>query len=276
MTGPDAEDVMAAYIPWDAAREGVQTTESGLQYFVVREGAEGGAVPGPRDRVSVMYDGRLTDGTVFDSSYARNMSATFEVDQVISGWTEGLQLMSEGSEFIFYIPTELGYGQSPRPGSVIKPGDDLIFRVELKQVVPAPEPREVDTAAWEKYTPWNSDLEEVVKTGTGLEYVVLASGEAEGVSPNPSDMAVVYYEGRFDAGGEMFDSAFERGEAAMFPPSGVIPGWTEALQLMKPGDRWLIHVPSKLAYGPMGRPPVIPPDAALNFEIELMDVVPVQ
>lgn len=110
----DPTNPLAIYIPWDAERAEVQTTESGLQYVIVREGEEGGDVPGPRDRVSVMYDGRLTDGTVFDSSYERGSTSTFGVNQVISGWTEGLQLMSVGSEFIFYIPTELGYGQLPR------------------------------------------------------------------------------------------------------------------------------------------------------------------
>ena len=271
----DPTNPLATYIPWDAERAEVQTTESGLQYVVVRESEEDSEMPGPRDRVSVMYDGRLTDGTVFDSSYERGSSATFGVNQVISGWTEGLQLMSVGDEFIFYIPTELGYGQNPRPGGVIKPGDDLIFRVELKQVVKAPEPRPTDEEAWAKYAPWDSDLPEVQKTGSGLEYVVLASGDAAGTQPQGSDRVVVYYEGRFDEGGGVFDSAFKRGEAAIFPVNRVIPGWIEALQLMRSGDRWLVHVPGDLAYGPAGNGP-IPPNAALNFEVELMDVVPVK
>lgn len=271
----DPNDPLATYIPWDPEAKEVQTTDSGLQYVVIREGDEGGDMPGPRDRVSVMYDGRLTDGTVFDSSYERGSTSTFGVNQVISGWTEGLQLMSVGDEFIFYIPTELGYGDRPRPGGVIKPGDDLIFRVELKQVVKAPEPRDTDTEAWAKYTPWNSDLPEIQKTGSGLEYVVLASGDAAGASPQGGDNVVVYYEGRFNEGGGVFDSAFQRGEAAMLPANRVIPGWVEALQLMKPGDRWLVHVPGNLAYGPQGNGP-IPPNAALNFEVEMMDIVPVK
>lgn len=270
------DDPMSAYLPWDPNREGVQTTESGLQYLIVREGDASGVTPTARDRVSVMYDGRLTDGTQFDSSYVRGMSATFGVSEVIAGWTEGLQLMSEGDEFIFYIPTQIGYGQNPRPGGLIQPGDDLIFRVELKQVVQAPPPRETDDTAWSNYTPWQSDREEVKKTGSGLEYVVLASGPETGLSPQGNEMIVVFYEGRFDETGEVFDSAFKRGEAALLYANRVIPGWTEALKLMKPGDRWLIHVPGDLAYGPRGNPPVIPPNAALNFEIELMDVVPVQ
>ncbi|MDJ0922161.1 MAG: FKBP-type peptidyl-prolyl cis-trans isomerase [Henriciella sp.] len=251
------------------------TTESGLQFAVIKNGSEGATCPGPRDRVSVMYDGRLNDGTVFDSSYERGSTSSFGVNQVISGWTEGLQLMSEGDEFVFFIPSELGYGQNPRPGGVIKPGDDLIFRVELRQVVEAPKPREVDTEAWGKYTPWNSELDGIQKTESGLEYVVLAEGNDAGASPLPNEMVVVYYEGRFADTGDIFDSAFKRGEAAIFPANGVIPGWVEALSMMKPGDRWLVHIPSDLAYGPQGRGP-IPPDAALDFEVELMDIIPVQ
>lgn len=271
----NADHAMAPYFPWDPDAPNVKTTESGLQYIIVSEAEADGDSPSTRDRVSVMYEGRLADATMFDSSYERGSTSTFGVDQVISGWTEGLQLMSVGDEFVFYIPSELGYGQNPRPGGVIKPGDDLIFRVELKQVVKAPEPRATDDAAWDTYTPWNSDLPEIVKTGSGLEYVVLASGDPEGVSPQGNDRVVVYYEGRFDDGGEVFDSAFKRGEAAMFPANRVIPGWVEALQQMKSGDRWLVHVPGNLAYGPNGNGP-IPPNAALNFEVELMDVVPVK
>jgi peptidylprolyl isomerase len=271
----NGDDPLSTLIPWDAGADNVQTTASGLQYVIVKEGPEDGATPTARDTVSVHYDGRLTDGTVFDSSYERGQTSSFGVSQVISGWTEGLQLMSEGDEFVFYIPTELGYGQSPRPGGVIKPGDDLIFRVELKQVVAAPEPRAVDTEAWATYTPWDRSREGIIKTESGLEYVILASGDEGGISPKPNDMAVVYYEGRFDETGEVFDSAFARGEAAIFPAGALIPGWVEALAMMRPGDRWLLHIPSDLGYGPQGKGP-IPPNSKLNFEVELMDVVPVQ
>lgn len=270
-----ADAFMADYIPWNPEAENVQTTPSGLQYVVVNEGVEDGKTPSARDRVSVMYEGRLVDGTVFDSSYARGTTSSFGVSEVIRGWTEGLQLMSEGDEFIFYIPTELAYGNNPRPG-LIQPGDDLIFRVELRQVIVAPEPRTVDADAWAKYTPWNSDLPDVQKTGSGLEYVILSSGEEGGLSPVSDELAVVFYEGRLNSDGALFDSAFKRGEAAMFPANRVIPGWVEALRLMKPGDRWMVHVPAGLAYGARGAPPNVPPNADLNFEVELMDILPVQ
>ena len=257
---------------WDASRTDIQRTNSGLQYVVNAEGPSGGQMPSEQDRVEVMYEGRLADGTVFDSSYARGSTSAFRVNQVISGWTEGLQLMSEGDEFVFYIPSELGYGQNPRPGSAIKPGDDLIFRVELRKVVKAPEPRSVDVEAWATYMPWDSSREDVQKTASGLEYVVLADGKEGGLTPKPTDKVVVYYEGRLANTDEVFDSAYQRGEAATFPANGLIPGWVEALSMMKPGARWLVYIPSNLAYGKEGGGS-IPPNADLVFEVELLEVL---
>ncbi len=91
-----------------------------------------------------------------------------------------------------------------------------------------------DATAWAKYAPWKSDLPEVVKTGTGLECVVLASGPETGVPPKASEQAEVFYEGRLNAGGPAFDSAYERNESATFPVNAVVDGFSEALQLMKP------------------------------------------
>ncbi|MEM9738477.1 MAG: FKBP-type peptidyl-prolyl cis-trans isomerase [Pseudomonadota bacterium] len=278
---PSEESEMDAYfashIPWDSERDGVIKTESGLEYIIVAGGPEGGLSPVARDTVEVHYEGRLArNGEKFDSSFDRGQRTSFPLNGVIAGWTEGLQYLSEGDDAVFYIPADLAYGQSPRPGGVIQPGDDLIFRVALNKVFPAPPPKAVDTAAWETYTPWDSEREGVQKTGTGLEYVVLESVE-EGPSPNPEDQVVVFYEGRLDADGELFDSAFRRGEPAIFPAGRLIPGWVEALSLMKRGERWLIHVPSELGYGATGTPGgPIPPNSDLNFEVELMDVLPVQ
>ena len=128
-----------------------------------------------------------------------------------------------------------------------------------------------DAAAWAKYAPWNSDLPEVVKTGSGLECVVLASGPADGVPPKANEQAEVYYEGRLNAGGPAFDSAYERNETATFPVNAVVDGFSEALQGMKPGDHWLCFLPYQLAYGVGGKGP-IPPASDLLFEIELISV----
>ncbi|MBN2727908.1 MAG: FKBP-type peptidyl-prolyl cis-trans isomerase [Bacteroidales bacterium] len=108
-------------------KEGVITTASGLQYKVMREGS--GAKPTAANTVEVNYEGRLLDGTIFDSSYDRGESISFRLDQVIKGWTEGLQLMNVGSMYELYIPSELGYGDRSIPG--IPAGSTLIFKVEL-------------------------------------------------------------------------------------------------------------------------------------------------
>ena len=110
-------------------RKGVHVTESGLQYEILVEG--NGPKPTETDNVTVHYHGTLIDGTVFDSSVERGEPATFNVNQVIPGWTEVLQLMPTGSKWKVYIPSELAYGTNPRPGGVIKPNMALIFEIEL-------------------------------------------------------------------------------------------------------------------------------------------------
>ena len=126
-----AEQAKIAGQKWleeNAKREGVTVTESGLQYEVLEEGE--GASPGPKTEVTVHYHGTLTNGEVFDSSVNRGTPATFGLDKVIKGWTEGLQLMKEGAKYKFYIPSELGYGERS-PGGSIGPNEVLVFEVEL-------------------------------------------------------------------------------------------------------------------------------------------------
>lgn len=111
----------------NAQREGVNVTESGLQYEVISQGD--GPKPAATDTVTVHYRGTLLDGTEFDSSYSRNQEATFGLNQVIPGWTEGLQLMPVGSKYKFYIPSGLAYGPNGPPS--IGPNATLVFEVEL-------------------------------------------------------------------------------------------------------------------------------------------------
>lgn len=120
------------FLEENAQKEGVMVTESGLQYRVIEEGT--GARPTAESEVEVHYRGTLISGEEFDSSHERNQTATFPLNRVISGWTEGLQLMREGATYEFYIPSELGYGNNPPPGSPIQPGSLLIFEVELINV----------------------------------------------------------------------------------------------------------------------------------------------
>ena len=113
-------------------KSGVITTESGLQYQVITEGT--GAKPTAEDHVKVHYTGTLLDGTKFDSSVDRGEPAEFPVSQVIKGWTEGLQLMPVGSKYIFWIPSDLAYGDRGA-GQMIKPNSTLKFEVELLEIV---------------------------------------------------------------------------------------------------------------------------------------------
>lgn len=107
---------------------------------------------------------------------------------------------------------------------------------------------------------------------SGLQYAVVRSGPAEGLRPLPGDQIKVHYEGKL-LSGEVFDSSYDRGVPAVMPLDGLIPGWVEALQLMRPGDEWRIFVPADLGYGDQGGGP-IPPGATLVFRIELIDVLP--
>ena len=109
----------------------------------------------------------------------------------------------------------------------------------------------------------------VVTTQSGLQYEILASGS--GKSPSASDSVTVHYRGTLTDGTE-FDSSHKRGQPAVFPVNRVIPGWTEALQLMKEGDKWKLTIPPQLAYGERGAGKLIPPNSTLVFEVELIKV----
>ena len=121
-----------AYLDANAKRQGVVVTKSGLQYEVLQEGT--GKSPKATDTVRCHYEGRLLDGTVFDSSYKRGEPADFGLNQVIPGWTEGVQLMKEGAKFRFTIPYLLAYGEQGA-GASIPPFSTLIFDVELIKVL---------------------------------------------------------------------------------------------------------------------------------------------
>ena len=126
----DNKTVGREFMEENAKNDSVVQTQSGLQYMVLKEGT--GAKPGPTDEVTVHYTGKLLDGTVFDSSEKKGKPATFALDQVIPGWTEGLQLMSEGSKYRLFIPSELAYGSKGTRN--ILPNSTLIFDVELIKV----------------------------------------------------------------------------------------------------------------------------------------------
>jgi FKBP-type peptidyl-prolyl cis-trans isomerase len=264
---PNAADATAweKHVPWNHDAPEVVKTGSGLEYIVLASGPADGETPSLRSEVTIHYEGHLNaDNSKFDSSFDRGETASFPVGGVVPGFSEALQLMRPGDSWLVYFPSELGYGARGSRGAV-PPNADLVFEIEMKSFTSPPD---ITQEAWAKFTPWNSAAPEVKKTASGLEYVVLASGPADGALVREDQEAEVYYEGRLAAGGEAFDSAFERGGTEVSPVAAVVPGFSEALQLMRPGDRFLVHIPSALGYGARGTPGgPIPPDADLMFEI---------
>ncbi|NNC49408.1 MAG: FKBP-type peptidyl-prolyl cis-trans isomerase [Flaviramulus sp.] len=121
------------FLEENKSKEGVQTTDSGLQYIVLKEGT--GAKAAATDKVKLHYHGTLIDGTVFDSSVDKGEPITMGANQFIKGFTEGLLLMPTGSKYKLFIPSDIGYGANPRPGGAIKPNATLIFDVELLEIV---------------------------------------------------------------------------------------------------------------------------------------------
>lgn len=127
-----------AFLEKNAKVEGIKTTPSGLQYKVITSGPETGVHPRKSDEVKVNYEGKLLNGTVFDSSYERGTPATFVVGAVVPGWTEALQMMRPGDVWEVYIPPALGYGENGTPGGEIPSNSALTFKIELLDVFQHP------------------------------------------------------------------------------------------------------------------------------------------
>jgi peptidylprolyl isomerase len=243
----------------DLTDEDLTTTASGLQYVIIEEGS--GETPQPGDIVEVHYSGTLVDGTKFDSSYDRGEPIRFPLGlgQVIPGWDEGIALLKVGSKAKLVIPSELAYGERGA-GGVIPPDATLIFEVELVDILPGP-PKAPGQVAEADFT----------TTGSGLQYYDFEVGE--GQSPENGQTVVVHYTGWLEDG-TMFDSSLMRGEAFEFPigQGRVIPGWDEGVGSMKIGGKRQLVIPAELAYGERGAGGVIPPNAVLIFEVELLAI----
>ncbi len=125
--------------------------------------------------------------------------------------------------------------------------------------------------ASEEFLRQNADKEGVVSLDSGLQYLILASGPADGASPEVDEAVLAHYHGTL-TDGTVFDSSVDRGEPAQFGLSQVISGWTEALQLMKVGDKWRLFIPPAMAYGTSSPTPAIPPNSALIFDVELLEI----
>jgi peptidylprolyl isomerase len=249
---PAPEDVAAP-------SSGAETTPSGLATKVLTKGT-GKDHPTDSDKVKVHYTGWTKDGKMFDSSVVRGEPTSFGVTQVIAGWTEALKLMVVGEKRRLWIPGKLAYGDvANRPGA---PTGQLTFDVELLEIVAGPKPPEVpkDVAAPPKTAK---------KTASGLYYKVITPGKGK-THPTATSRVTVHYSG-WTKDGKMFDSSVPRGEPSSFPLNGVIPGWTEGVQLMVEGEKTRFWIPGNLAYGDTPKRPGAP-SGQLTFDIELLSI----
>lgn len=221
-------------------------TASGLASKVIAPG-KGAGHPGKDDVVTIHYTGWKTDGTMFDSSVTRGKPTSFRVGGVIAGFSEGLQLMVPGEKRRLWIPEGLAYKGAREPKGM------LVFDIELIDI-PTRAPADV------KEPPADAK-----RTPSGLAYKVLQQGVG-GRHPRSSSEVTVHYTG-WTTDGKMFDSSVVRGQPTTFGLDGVIPGWTEGLQLMFEGEKTRFWIPEKLAYEGKKAP-----YGLLVFDIELIKI----
>lgn len=235
-------------------------TESGLEFISIEEGS--GDNPGNGDIVQVHYTGTLKNGVKFDSSHDRNEPIAFPLGRgaVIPGWDEGIALLKKGGKAKLIIPPELGYGKAGA-GGVIPPNAILHFEVELVDFQPGPpgSPDAPQAVAVADYT----------DAANGLKYFDFEEGT--GGAPKNGQTVIVHYTGWL-TDGTKFDSSLDRGQPFSFPlgQGRVIKGWDEGVASMKVGSKRQLVIPPELGYGAQGAGGVIPGNATLIFEVELL------
>ena len=249
LAAPKTPDDVAAP-PADAKK-----TEGGVAYKVLQAGT-GKDHPDKWDKVEVHYTGWTTDGNMFDSSFTRGKPASFPLNRVVPGWTEGIPTMVVGEKTRFWIPEELAYNDKPGPQGM------LVFDVELISIEDLPEPPPPPATPKDVAAP----PADAKKTDTGLAYKVLTEGTGK-EHPTKDSTVTVNYSG-WTTDGNMFDSSITRGQPATFPLGRVIPGWTEGLQLMVTGEKTRFWIPKELAYNDSPGKPA----GMLVFDVELISI----
>ncbi|MBN1994663.1 MAG: FKBP-type peptidyl-prolyl cis-trans isomerase [Anaerolineae bacterium] len=237
------------------------TTDSGLQYMIVSKGS--GPTPQKGEVVKVHFNGWLADGTSLGNSYEFGEPLAFPIgeERIMPGWDEGFALLQAGSKAKFILPPELGFGEQG-DGSVIPPNAWLYFEVELLDILPgAPDsPAEV---AESDYT----------VTEAGLKYYDLKTGSGD--TSEMEQIVSIHYTGWLEDGAR-FDSSLDRAQPITFQLGAgkFIPGTDEGIAAMKVGGKRQLVVPPELAFGEEGVPGLIPPNATMIVEVELLDILP--
>jgi peptidylprolyl isomerase len=235
-----------------------EKTSSGLASKILTPG-KGSTHPAKTDLVTVHYTGWTTDGRMFDSSLTTGKPATFPLDKVIAGWTEGVQLMVAGEKRRFWIPEELAYkGKDGRPSGM------LVFDVELLSFS-APAPKETPSDPTKAPEDVKRPPADAKRTDSGLSYKILKPGAGEH-HPTSTSSVTVHYSG-WTTDGKLFDSSYVHHEPATFRLNRVIPGWTEGVQLMVEGEKRRFWIPEPLAYAGVG-----PVAGDLVFDIDLIKI----
>lgn len=219
--------------------------------------------PGPTEKVEVHYEGKLINGKIFDSSYARNETIKFGLNQVIKGWGLAVQEMSAGDVIECILPQELAYGMRGA-GEDIPGGATLIFKIELFATKLSEAAK-----AGKVYYDEQKATGEYIEHPDGYLYKWLSAPPAsDAPKPTSTDLVNAHYTGT-TIDGNVFDSSVARGKPSEFGLNQVIPGWTSACQLMTTDSKIRVILPADLAYGEKSPTPKIPADSTLIFEIEL-------
>jgi peptidylprolyl isomerase len=231
---------------------------TGLTSVVLKPGT-GKASPQPEDSVVVKFSGWDKQGQRFDSTQQRGKPDRLHMGELVPGWREAMAKMVVGEKRRLWIPERLAFGSLPAPG---RPAGDIVVDVELVDVVasaplPVVPPDLTQPPA------------DVVTRPSGLRYKVLTPGRGSS-HPRRQDSVLVHYSG-WTLDGEMFDSSVARGQPISFGVEDVIPGWTELLLLMTPGERTRVWIPAALAYGETPARPGTP-SGPLVFDVELIEI----
>ena len=245
----------------------VQSTDSGIYYIMEKEG-EGGH-PDEQSMITAHYHGTLLNGTIFDSSVERGDPIVFPINRVVKGWQEAIPMLKKGGKGKFIIPSHLAYGGQAK--GKIPANSVLVFDIELVDFTdPAAEQKaqaEADDKLIKEYLATNGIKAEMHESG--IYYVIEKPGEGTD-HPDGSTNITAHYHGTL-LNGNIFDSSVERGEPLQFNLGRVIKGWQIGIPLLKKGGKGTLYIPSALAYGARGAGGVIPPNAVLIFEVELID-----